>query len=612
MGVFISVLRWAAVATGLIPASGRKKYRVTILDEEVGTFELPFSVAESVTRTPNGPPGRRLLTRPFREQLFDNPLYYWVEPAAGGKTEVVLWEATGADEVAEADRFFAAAHGLTAAGGPRPGKARPLARRSDDEQRLIDATRADPDADGPFLDYAAWLTAKGDPRGEFVRLTVELNRLPAADPGRDKLETRRAKLLDKHGPRWMKPLTDLGFFPGILFPLIVKTFYPDLWLDKKGVVVHLDIDRAGVFPANAERFFSAVPFLRSLSLSYNSGDPALADFAAMPGLAQLDALSLHRAETTEESILAFAQSPHLARLRSLDLTYTRLGPEGGLYLGQSPSLGQLRTLKLGWGEIGDDGVRALAGSAVCGNLRDLDVSSNGLTDAGLAAVAGSPHLAHLTALKLESNAFTAAGVAALGGAAFRPTLTRLNLGGCGLDAAAAAALAGVELPALTSLTVANNTLGEGGFRALVGAAFFSPLQVFEAWYTGAGDAGALALAAVGFTALRELVLDNNAIGDRGVAALVESPAVAGLRKLSLLGNTFGAAGARAIAASTTLAELLELDLRDAPIGEAGAAALARSPHLRKLTRLMVAKEHVGDAGETALRRRFTDDVVSFL
>ncbi|MDB5307557.1 MAG: hypothetical protein JWO38_1759 [Gemmataceae bacterium] len=615
MGLFISILRWAAVATGLIPASGRKKYRVQIFDEDIGTFELPFTVGESVTSAPAGPPVRQLLTRPFKIRLFDDDVFYWAEPDRGDTTEVVIWEPKTADEVAEADRFYNAAHGLGPGGVPLPGTTRPLARRPEDELRLIEATRADPDADRPYLDYAAWLTARHDPRGEFIRLTIELARLPADHPDRERLDGRRHHLISRYGARWVRPLTDLGFFPGLLLPMDVATFLPDIWLDKKGVVLELEVETAGVLvmPARADRLFSAAPFLRSLTIGYQGA--RLADFAAIPELAQLDAFSLSWAETTEDGVLAFVQSPYLAGLKKLTLSSTRLGPEGGLYLGQSPSLGQLRSLDVRSCGLGDEGVRALVAFPVCARLTELNLSSNELTDDALRGIGGSPHLAALASLYLEGNAFTADGVRALAGAAFLPTLTTLHLGSTGLDVDAARALAGVRFEKLTALHLTATSIGDDGFRALVDAPFFRGLQVLEAGYAGVGDDGAEALAGIGFTALRELSFDRGefstgtGISARGMTALAGSRALTRVQKLSVMGNPIGAAGARALAQSDGLPELTELNLRDVDLGQEGADALARSPHFQKLTRLWVTTERVGEAGKKALLRRFGEDVV---
>jgi len=51
------------------------------------------------------------------------------------------------------------------------------AMSGDEEARLLEAIRAAPDDDGARLAYAAFLDGRGDPRGELVRIEVELMRL---------------------------------------------------------------------------------------------------------------------------------------------------------------------------------------------------------------------------------------------------------------------------------------------------------------------------------------------------------------------------------------------------------------------------------------------------
>src|SRR5207249_6247262 len=74
---------------------------------------------------------------------------------------------------------------------------------------FLDAIRAAPDDDGPRLIYADWLEERGDPRGEFIRLQVELARLPADDPRLPELKAREQALLAEHRDAWLAPLREL-------------------------------------------------------------------------------------------------------------------------------------------------------------------------------------------------------------------------------------------------------------------------------------------------------------------------------------------------------------------------------------------------------------------
>mgnify|MGYP003704986157 CR=1 FL=1 len=88
--------------------------------------------------------------------------------------------------------------------------------------------------------------------------------------------------------------------------------------------------------------------------------------------------------------------------------------------------------------------------------------------------------------------------------------------------------------------------------------------------------------------VRSLVLDNNPIGDRGMAILANHPALARVQELSLARCSIGDEGLRLLAAGETMTDLRHVDLRGQEfdrdlltesvdrLGLAGAEYLARS------------------------------------
>jgi uncharacterized protein (TIGR02996 family) len=67
------------------------------------------------------------------------------------------------------------------------------------------------DEDGPRLVYADWLDERGDPRGEFIRLQCELERL--TDAGRKaQIETQCHELFIRHRADWEIPGVDRQIF----------------------------------------------------------------------------------------------------------------------------------------------------------------------------------------------------------------------------------------------------------------------------------------------------------------------------------------------------------------------------------------------------------------
>ncbi len=71
---------------------------------------------------------------------------------------------------------------------------------------FLRAVLAHPDDDQPRLVYADWLDEQGDPRGEFIRLQVELARHGPAHPRHKGWMRRAAELFLQHGREWGRPL----------------------------------------------------------------------------------------------------------------------------------------------------------------------------------------------------------------------------------------------------------------------------------------------------------------------------------------------------------------------------------------------------------------------
>ena len=90
----------------------------------------------------------------------------------------------------------------------RPVVAKPRAEsRSKQEQQYINAILADPDNDGPRLDYAKWLDERKDVRGEFIRIQCEIAENPKARNKR--LRDRQRKILKENFEQWTAPLASL-------------------------------------------------------------------------------------------------------------------------------------------------------------------------------------------------------------------------------------------------------------------------------------------------------------------------------------------------------------------------------------------------------------------
>lgn len=82
---------------------------------------------------------------------------------------------------------------------------RPL---SVEEQAWLGAIADNPDDAQLRLVFAEWLEERGDPLGEYIRVQIELSRLPEGDRQRTALEQRRRDLWRQHGPSWDASLPD--------------------------------------------------------------------------------------------------------------------------------------------------------------------------------------------------------------------------------------------------------------------------------------------------------------------------------------------------------------------------------------------------------------------
>jgi uncharacterized protein (TIGR02996 family) len=197
------------------------------------------------------------------------------------------------------------------------------------EHELYAAVLADPNDEAPRRALAAYHDAKGDPRGELIRLQLELAAQQATGVRDGKLIGRERELIKKHGRAWAAPLADLitghafhrGFIGEVTLPL--------------------------------DRFLDVAPTL----------------FAAAP----IQHLNLTAPRTRLAELL---RSPHLARLTSLGLDNLGLTDDDARTIAGAETLRTLRYLSLSFNKIGRPGVEALAASPWLASLAVLDLTKN--------------------------------------------------------------------------------------------------------------------------------------------------------------------------------------------------------------------------------------------
>ncbi len=174
------------------------------------------------------------------------------------------------------------------------------------EEAFLEAIIESPDDDAHRLVFADWLEDHEQPaRAEFIRIQVELARLPEDASKPEEFQAREKVLLAEHGERWAGPLRGLC----------------TEWTFRRGFV--------------EEVVLAAAMFL----------DQASALFRLAP---------VHHARIVEvgDRLLDLARSPHLRHLDGLDLTLNEFGDEGAEALARSEFLSSLRVLVLGGCGIG--------------------------------------------------------------------------------------------------------------------------------------------------------------------------------------------------------------------------------------------------------------------
>lgn len=224
----------------------------------------------------------------------------------------------------------------------------------------------------------------------------------------------------------------------------------------------------------------------------------------------------------------------LGCVRALTLSRTMIGDAGAAIVAP---IADLERLHLDNNDLRDTGATAIA-EQVSLTIRELELSYNRIGEHGAAAIAESPRLAKLEKLWLIKNPLGPYGVSRFIRTMQLPGLTFLDISWCGLGEHMAAVLATPHLAQLKSLDLCGNAIGERGVRALVGRPLprLERLQLGDNHLTD-GAIDILCAHAHHLPALRQLSLENNPISDRSLDRLEQSPLWSQLAKLHIYGGT---------------------------------------------------------------------------
>ena len=256
------------------------------------------------------------------------------------------------------------------------------------EAQLLDAVRADRDADGPRLVYADWLEAAGTwpQRAELVRIQLRRARLPEWDPEHVGLEVDELCWAKEHAAAWRAELPQP---PGVTWGQRVRGFVHHAAFED------LDLARQHVSACRS------ATVLDSLSLSWSEASESL------PVPPDIRALTLRCGVDALAPLRHLAEGGTPTSLRSLTLQVRWLRDRSFRRLVASPMVSALERLDMPHHELGDRSIFELVEHGRLPALRVLDVTAMAagdvITSAGVDALSTWSGGLGLRALDLANN-----------------------------------------------------------------------------------------------------------------------------------------------------------------------------------------------------------------
>ncbi|MCS6866374.1 MAG: TIGR02996 domain-containing protein [Gemmataceae bacterium] len=299
-----------------------------------------------------------------------------------------------------------------------------------------------------------------------------------------------------------------------------------------------------------------------------------------------DVLARYPIESLEFRVVRVGEARALADCPLLQQITTLTFPQGtsGQVIGPllaSEYFTRLKELRLGSQFTTAATVAAVVNSAVFPQLTSLAIRNDSRAGGPLAG-----ELARLTAppqlrrLDLSGNRLSADVLARLVVSPAVQTVEELHLSDNNLGASGITALATGTLPALRSLHLARTRPQEAGVNTLTHAPFFRNLRHLSLSGNNLGSTAAIALAKASADHLHVLNLSDNRIGNRGLAALAQSPQRDNLLVLNLANCRINDEGLTAILKEPRLSQFLHLDLSGSLLSESYQELLQAHPGVR--------------------------------
>jgi len=191
------------------------------------------------------------------------------------------------------------------------------------EELLLQRVLERPDDDAPRLAYAGYLDQRGDPRGEFVHVQVELARLDMdRDPNYVPLAERSYAMIDGYGPA----------FAGQIAGMV------DEYSFDRGFVELVKLP-ARRFLEIATQLFALAP-IRHLDLA--GPRKLIPELFSSPHLQAIRSLNIRHWMLTDEDMKVIAASPHIKQLRWLSIADNLVRLPGAEALAASRNLPSLK------------------------------------------------------------------------------------------------------------------------------------------------------------------------------------------------------------------------------------------------------------------------------
>lgn len=289
--------------------------------------------------------------------------------------------------------------------------------RSNEESLRLQIV-ANPDDDAPRQVLADLLIERGDPRGEFIALQLQL------EHGRDvSMAARADELLKAHAREWVGlSRTEVigsfrrGFIEGVqvLDPQVTSVVSR---LCSREPVRELHFVSPRRFEMHSLVLASWLPRIRSIEFSSSNrhtlavNADALEVLLASPSVRKLERLILRDQPLGDQGATIIAN--HAPPLTSLVLDNAELTARGARTLAGIRWLNRLRELSLANNAIQVQGVEALVGNGSGRQWKSLDLSGTAMGNAGAFVLSRASRMTGLETLLLARNRIGPNGLKAL-------------------------------------------------------------------------------------------------------------------------------------------------------------------------------------------------------